>query len=200
MASEAQVKTWIAEAIGSSEARLEQRVAQHVQAKIDEHEEKVGKIVSSGANMIELLTQQTVSLTSSTSDAQSRADNIIRTMNEAASAHEASQKTVEEYVLELKDRTKQMIDNLIGKFNTDNETQKEELEKVKEVINNVASDGAKRLESQISEVYAWSVRFTSEMKAKFDENAQGTQRGNFNLAKNDKPMKLDKKDISVGKM
>ena len=93
-----------------------------------------------------------------------------------------------------------MIDNLIGKFNADNEVQKEELEKVMEVIHNVASDGAKRLEDQISEVYSWSVRFTNDMKAKLDENAQGAQRGNFNLAKNDKPMKLDKKDISVGKM
>ena len=95
MASEDRVKALLEEAINNSEARWEQRVAQHVQAKIDEHEEKVGKIVSSGANMIEQLTQQTVSLTSSTSDAQSRADNIIRAMNDAASAQEASQKTVE---------------------------------------------------------------------------------------------------------
>ena len=194
----------IAAALADYEGRIQADVAQYIQTKIDEHEQKVGTLVQAGGSMVDQLKSQTFFLTQAGADAQTRADAIINSMNSTSSHLEENHSSLRQYVDDLKKSTADTINGIVGKFNAEGETVKEDIADVKKVVENVATDGANKLDAKISEVYAWSVRFKNEVQADIEKRTGGeTGRSNFNIAKGDRgdrPVKLDKKEIAVNRI
>ena len=165
MASAEQVQGMIDTALNAYEQRLQSQVANFVNAKLDEHTEEVGRLAETGRVMVEALKEQTFFLTKAAQDAQYRADAIIANMNTTSADLEKSHGILTGYVDDLKKSTSDALNDIVGKFNAEGVAAKEDIENVKKVIESVAEDGASKLESQISEVYAWSVRFMNDVKA-----------------------------------
>ena len=158
--------------------------------------------------MLGQLKQQSFFLTQESTGAQTRADSIITEMNSTAGRLESTRADFQTYSDSMRKQTADSLNAIVAKFKLDGENNKVEINVIKAKMEEVATDGAKRLQKQgeeleekINTMYAWSVRFQNDVKAKF--GAEDANKGNFDLARGDKvdkKTKLDKKEIMVGQV
>ena len=148
MASAEEIQRAIDQSIQDLETRLTQQFSDYVQQKIDEQGGKIGTMVKTGADMVEQLGTQTAFLTKEAKDAQERASSILTMLNMEAAKLESNQNYLGAHVEELKKNTSDTLHSMMTNFNTEAEKQQQEIERVKGVVNAVASDGAERLEKK----------------------------------------------------